>query len=74
MRIVEVPAPMGGSVKELLVAVGDSVRVRQEILVLESMKLEIPVESPVTGRVAEILVDAPQKIDEGQLLIRIAEE
>ncbi|MGH2607528.1 MAG: acetyl-CoA carboxylase biotin carboxyl carrier protein subunit [Tepidiformaceae bacterium] len=74
MAMVDVPAPMAGSVKELLVTVGDGVRARQEILVLESMKMEIPVESPVTGRVTEILVRAPEKIDEGQVLLRIEVE
>jgi len=72
MAIVEVPAPMAGSIKELLVGVGESVRERQEILVLESMKMEIPVESPATGTISEILVSAPQRIDEGQVLLRIA--
>lgn len=71
MAIVEVPAPMGGQLKELLVAVGDTVRERQEILLLESMKMEIPVESPATGRVAEIVVEAPARIDEGQVLLTI---
>lgn len=69
--MVDVPAPMAGAVKELLVAVGDGVRARQEILLLESMKMEIPVESPVSGKVTEILVGAPEKIDEGQVLLRI---
>jgi acetyl-CoA carboxylase biotin carboxyl carrier protein len=71
MAMVDVPAPMGGSVKELMVSVGDGVSARQEILLLESMKMEIPVESPVSGRVMEILVGAPEKIDEGQVLLRI---
>jgi biotin carboxyl carrier protein len=71
MATTDVPAPMAGSVKELLVAPGDSVRARQELLIIESMKMEIPVESPLAGKVAEILVTAPQKIDEGQVLLRI---
>ena len=71
MAIVDVPAPMAGSVKELLVAVGDVVRERQEILLLESMKMEIPVESPVGGAISEVLVGAPERIDEGQVLLRI---
>ena len=74
MANVDVPAPMGGSVKELLVAVGDGVREGQEILLIESMKMEIPVESPVSGRVAELLVGAPEKVDEGQVLLRVAVE
>jgi acetyl-CoA carboxylase biotin carboxyl carrier protein len=73
MPSVDVPAPMGGSVKELLVGVGDHVGAHEEILLLESMKMEIPVESPVSGTVTEILVEAPAKIDEGQVLLRIEE-
>jgi len=71
MAIVDVPAPMAGSVKELLVATGDKVRSRQEIMLIESMKMEIPVESPADGTITEVLVSAPQRIDEGQLLLRI---
>lgn len=71
MAIVDVPAPMAGSVKELFVAVGDTVRERQEILLLESMKMEIPIESPASGSVVEVLVTAPARIDEGQVLLRI---
>ena len=71
MAIVDVPAPMAGSVKELLVSVGDVVRARQEILLLESMKMEIPLESPVDGSISEVLVGAPERIDEGQVLLRI---
>jgi pyruvate carboxylase subunit B len=71
MATIDLPAPMAGSVKELLVAPGDVVRERQELLVLESMKMEIPVESPSAGTVVEILVTPPQRIDEGQVLLRI---
>ncbi|OAI38647.1 hypothetical protein AYO38_01930 [bacterium SCGC AG-212-C10] len=71
MAIVEIPAPMTGSIKELLVAVGDSVTEGQELLFLESMKMEIPVESPSAGTITEILVEPPQPVDEGALLIRL---
>ena len=62
---------MAGSVKELLVATGDTVAADQELLIIESMKMEIPLESPAAGRVAEILVGPHTKIDEGQLLLRL---
>jgi biotin carboxyl carrier protein len=68
---IDVAAPMTGSIKELLVSPGEQVKARQELLILESMKMEIPVESPTAGRVVEVLVTAPQRIDEGQLLLRI---
>ncbi|MEP7217022.1 MAG: acetyl-CoA carboxylase biotin carboxyl carrier protein subunit, partial [Anaerolineaceae bacterium] len=69
MPTIEIPAPMAGSLKELLVAVGDSVAEGDELLVIESMKMEIPLESPASGRVSEILTAAAQQIDEGQVLL-----
>ena len=74
MPTIDVPAPMAGSVKELLVAVGDNVSAGDELLVIESMKMEIPLESPVAGTVAEILTNAPQPIGEGEVLVRITTE
>ncbi len=71
MALLDVPAPMAGSIKEVLVAPGDRVAAGQEILVLESMKMEIPVESPGGGTVSEVHVAPSQRIDEGQLLLRI---
>lgn len=72
MPTIDIPAPMAGSVKELLVAVGDTVAAGAELLIIESMKMEIPLESPVAGRIAQILVTAaPQQINEGQVLIRL---
>ncbi|HEY5475298.1 MAG TPA: acetyl-CoA carboxylase biotin carboxyl carrier protein subunit [Tepidiformaceae bacterium] len=73
MATVEVPAAMAGSICEVLVAVGDAVAAGEEILIIESMKMEIPVESPVGGKIAEILVETGQRIDEGQVLLRISE-
>ena len=71
MAIQDVPAPMTGTVKELLVAVGDRVTAGEELLIVESMKMEIPVESPAAGMVAELAVAAPQRIEEGDLLLRL---
>lgn len=71
MATLNVPAPMAGSIKELLVAPGDEVRERQEILILESMKMEIPLESPATGKIAEILVSPRDRIEEGQVLLKL---
>ena len=68
---MDVPAPMAGSVKELLVAAGERVDAGQELLILESMKMEIPVESPSAGTIAAILVEPPQVIDEGDLLLQL---
>ena len=73
MATVDIPAAMAGSICEVLVAVGDAVANGQEILILESMKMEIPIESPVAGKISEILVETGQRIDEGRRLLRISD-
>jgi biotin carboxyl carrier protein len=71
MALVDVPAPMNGTIFELIVGVGDTVNEGDELVILESMKMEIPVESPQSGKVAEILVTLQQQIEEGQPLLRL---
>ncbi len=62
---------MSGSVLEVLVKPGDAVSARQDLLVLESMKMEIPVESPQAGVVAAVLVSVEETVEEGQALLRV---
>ncbi len=71
MAVLDIPAPMSGTLRELMVVAGDRVTERQEIALLESMKMEIPIESPATGTVVEVFVSAPQRITEGDRLMRL---
>ena len=71
MAIHDVPSPMTGTVKELLVAIGDRVNKGEEIVIIESMKMEIPVESPAAGTLLEVVVEPPNRIEEGDLLLRL---
>ena len=71
MAVVDLPSPMTGSIFELLVSAGDAVTEGQEVIVLDSMKMEIPVESPTAGTVSEVLVAEGDPVDEGALLMRI---
>jgi acetyl-CoA carboxylase biotin carboxyl carrier protein len=48
--------------------VGDAVAEEDVLLILESMKMEIPVEAPCAGRVAEIRVREGESIEEGAVL------
>jgi len=73
MAEFDIPAPMTGTVKEILVAIGDAVATGQEIAIIEAMKMEIPVECPRSGKVTEIAVSAPARIEEGQLLLRLSD-
>ncbi len=71
MALVNVPAPMTGTIKEVLCTSGDDVGNGQEIFILESMKMEIPVECPQGGRVAQILAEAGQHVEEGDPLLSL---
>ena len=64
-------AHITGTVWKVLVQVGDAVGAEQELLILESMKMEMPVEAPVAGRVASIAVSPGQAVDEGDLLLEL---
>jgi biotin carboxyl carrier protein len=71
MARVDVLCEMTGTVMEVLVAAGDKVAAEAELLIIESMKMEIPVESPVAGIIDEVLVAPEQRVNEGDLLFRI---
>ena len=58
-----------GVVGRIDVSVGDAIEVGDVLLLLESMKVQIPVESTVAGRIAEILVALDDTVDEGQVVV-----
>ena len=66
-----VTAPMPGTVIRLEVAVGDTVRARQPLVVLEAMKMEIPVHSPFEGTVKAVHVAVGDRIAGGTLLVEL---
>jgi len=64
-------AHITGTVWKVLVQVGDVVAADQELLILESMKMEMPVEAPSAGRVVSIAVTPTQAVEEGDLLLEL---
>ncbi len=66
-----ITAPMPGTVIRLEVAPGDPVRARQPLVVLEAMKMEIPVHSPFDGTVQSVHVAAGDRIAGGALLVEL---
>ena len=68
MAVVEVRSEVTGNVWKIEKAVGDSVAAEDVVMILESMKMEIPVESPVDGVVAEIRVQPDDQVEEDQVL------
>jgi acetyl/propionyl-CoA carboxylase alpha subunit len=66
-----VTAPMPGTVIRLEVADGDAVRTRQPLVVLEAMKMEIPVHSPFEGTVKAVHVAEGDRVAGGALLVEL---
>lgn len=64
----EVESEVQGNVWKIEVNAGDRVAEGDVLIILESMKMEIPVESPVAGLVVEILVALEESVAEEQIL------
>lgn len=64
----EVTAHITGTVWKIEKQVGDSVAEGDVIVILESMKMEMPVESPAAGKIKEIKCAEGQAVDEGAVL------
>lgn len=67
----EIRAPITGNVWKVLVEVGDTVEVDQMVAILESMKLEIPVESEHAGTVAAVHVAPDDVVTEGDVMFEL---
>ena len=68
MPTTEVRSDIAGKVWKIEAAVGDALAADDTILVLESMKMEIPVSAPVGGRVLEIQVAEDDVVGEGDVV------
>jgi acetyl-CoA carboxylase biotin carboxyl carrier protein len=66
-----VNAHITGTVWKIEVKVGDTIAEGQTVVILESMKMEMPVESPYAGRVSAILVKEGDSVEEGSPVIEI---
>jgi len=63
---VEVKAELIGSLLRITARVGQTVEEDETIMVLESMKMEIPVTSPIDGTITAILVSTGDVVNEGE--------
>jgi biotin carboxyl carrier protein len=73
-KIHTIRAEMVANVLSISVSVGELVTIGQTVLLLDSMKMEIPVLSEVSGKVIEIAVVPAEIIQEGDPLIMIEEQ
>ena len=64
----EVESEVTGNVWKILLEVGADVADGDVIMILESMKMEIPVESPAAGKLVELKVSAEDQVEEDQVV------
>jgi acetyl-CoA carboxylase biotin carboxyl carrier protein len=62
---------MTGSVWKILVQVGDQVEEGQDVVILESMKMEIPIVAEMSGTVKEIKINEGDFVNDGDVLIEL---
>lgn len=66
-----VNAHITGTVWKIEVKVGDSVTLGQTVVILESMKMEMPVEATAAGKVTAILVKEGEAVEEGAAVVEL---
>jgi acetyl-CoA carboxylase biotin carboxyl carrier protein len=67
-----VRAEMAGKVLEVCVAEGDAVSEDQDLVIIESMKMQIPVGSPQEGTVKKVFVAPDQFLNEGDAIVELS--
>jgi len=71
LQLPDVEAHITGTVWKIEVKVGDEVAEGDTVVVLESMKMEMPVEAEDEGTVKEVLVEEGQAVSEGEPLVTL---
>jgi acetyl-CoA carboxylase biotin carboxyl carrier protein len=62
---------MAGVVLEFLVKPGETISADQDVVMLESMKMQIPVQSTVEGKVKTLRVNEGDFVDDGDVLLEV---
>jgi biotin carboxyl carrier protein len=68
----DIVSPMAGTVVSVDVKVGDTVAAGQQVVMLEAMKMNTPIQAPQGGTVASVAVQAGATVAEGQVLLSLS--
>lgn len=69
---VKLAAEVTGLIWKIEKHVGDVVNAGDVLVILESMKMELPLEAPVGGKIAEVRCKEGQSVSEGDVLVVLA--
>ena len=70
-HVGEIHALIPGLVSRLFVKPGDKVEIGQKLLILEAMKMENKIDSPISGTIGNIYIKASDKVKKGELIMKI---
>ncbi len=68
---MDVKAELAGNLWKIVVRVGQAVAADDTLMILESMKMEIPITAPRGGTVTKITVHEGETVQEGQVLAQL---
>lgn len=68
MARIEVASEVAGTVWKVVAEVGATLAEGDPLVILESMKMEVPVEAPAAGRLLELRVEQEDPVDENQVI------
>ena len=71
---MDIKAHITGTVWKIEVEIGEEVEEEDVVVILESMKMEMPVEAPADGTITEILIKEGDSVQEGQPVARMDED
>ena len=71
MAVLEIESEIAGKVWKIVTQIGQKLGEDDAILVLESMKMEIPIDAPEDGTLIELLVKEGDPVSEGQVVAKI---
>ncbi len=69
--MAQIVSTMAGTVFQVLVSIGDEISEGQDVVILESMKMEVPITSEKSGTVQQIHVESGEFVNEGDLLVDV---
>lgn len=67
--MIEITAPMGGKVLDMKVKIGDSVNEDDEVIIIEAMKMELPIVATGSGTVKEVKCKRGDTIEADAVLV-----
>ena len=68
---MQIKAELAGNLWKIVVREGQQIHADETLMIMESMKMEIPVTAPLAGRVTKLHAREGDTVQEGQLLIEV---